>query len=69
VPVDGFTATITASVGVATARADEIEAAGLVARVDRALYAAKEAGRNRVVSAEALDAAEPAPPARVLRAG
>jgi len=35
--------------------------------VDRALYDAKEAGRNRVVSADGAEVA-PATPARVLRA-
>jgi PleD family two-component response regulator len=58
---------VTASVGVATARIDELEPAALVARVDRALYDAKEAGRNRVVSADGAEVA-PATPARVLRA-
>ena len=67
VTVEGFTASVTASVGVATARIDELEPAALVARVDRALYDAKEAGRNRVVSADGAEVA-PATPARVLRA-
>jgi diguanylate cyclase (GGDEF)-like protein len=67
VPVEGFTASVSASVGVATARPDEMEPAALVARVDRALYAAKEAGRNRVVSADA-DIATTASLARALRA-
>lgn len=67
VPVEGFTANITASVGVATARPDELEPEALVARVDRALYDAKEAGRNRVVSADGAEIA-PAAQARVLRA-
>ncbi len=67
VPVEGFTANITASVGVATARPDELEAEALVARVDRALYDAKEAGRNRVVSADGAEITPEAPP-RVMRA-
>ena len=39
---------MTVSVGVATRRADERDPEAAVERADRALYAAKRAGRNRV---------------------
>jgi len=45
---DGRKLTITASIGVASI-AEEVDAAELVARADRALYAAKNSGRNQVV--------------------
>ena len=48
---DGPAGSVTASLGVGTRR-DEEDYSGLMRRVDRALYAAKEAGRDRVVAAE-----------------
>ena len=44
--------TLTVSIGVTVAGAQETDAAALLARADAALYRAKEAGRNRVVAAE-----------------
>jgi diguanylate cyclase (GGDEF)-like protein len=41
--------TVTASIGVASAPEDELERSALIAHADRNLYAAKRAGRNRVV--------------------
>lgn len=52
VPVDGSILRVTASVGVASAAPDEIDPSTLVGRADRALYAAKNAGRNSVRAAE-----------------
>ena len=43
---------VTASLGVATFPTDGTDALSLLASADAALYAAKEAGRNRVVDAE-----------------
>lgn len=43
-------ATLTVSIGVATYPADAADAATLLARSDQALYAAKNAGRNKVVA-------------------
>ena len=42
---------VTVSIGLAVARSDAEPVAGLMLRVDRALYAAKLAGRDRVVEA------------------
>ncbi len=39
---------VTVSIGVATRAADDEDMTGILARADRALYAAKRAGRNRV---------------------
>ena len=54
-PPDG-TATVTISIGVATMRQEDT-AESIVLRADAALYAAKEAGRNRCLAAP-----ETAPP-------
>jgi len=51
---------VTASIGVAQAGPGET-GEKFVARVDRATYAAKNAGRNRTCAAEAADAADRAP--------
>lgn len=50
-PRDGVTLSVTLSVGVAALPTDAQSAATLVAAADKALYAAKEAGRNQVVCA------------------
>jgi diguanylate cyclase (GGDEF)-like protein/PAS domain S-box-containing protein len=52
---EGMSITITASFGVATLRAGET-IHDLIARADRALYVAKQTGRNRVASAPENDA-------------
>jgi len=44
---------VTISCGIATSAVGEIAAADMLERADRALYAAKRAGRNKVCSAEA----------------
>ena len=48
VQFDGHTIAITVSIGVAMLSAADTEAAQAVARADRALYEAKDAGRNVV---------------------
>ncbi len=55
---DGGRIRMTASLGVAVWPSDGKDADTLLSAVDRSLYAAKEAGRNRVVSASSLPAAE-----------
>ncbi len=58
VEVDGEPIRVTVSVGVATMDGDLMEFGALMKRADSALYAAKSAGRNRVVvSAQPLAAA------------
>jgi len=51
---------VTASFGVACYPTDALDGDGLVRMADRALYAAKRAGRNRVELAGAADGSEPA---------
>ncbi|MBM2810804.1 MAG: diguanylate cyclase [Chloroflexi bacterium] len=46
--VNGRTVPTTVSIGIASTPKDATDAMGLVARADAALYASKEAGRNRV---------------------
>ncbi|WP_432572718.1 histidine kinase N-terminal 7TM domain-containing diguanylate cyclase [Kineococcus sp. SYSU DK005] len=53
---DGARVRPTVSIGTAVHRADGEDAAGLLAAADRALYAAKAAGRDRVVAAGGLPA-------------
>jgi diguanylate cyclase (GGDEF)-like protein len=52
VPHEGRTLRVTASIGVALMAANE-QPGGLLRRLDRALYAAKQGGRDRAVMAEA----------------
>jgi len=48
IAIDGSSVHVTASFGVSEARPEDDTVDSLLARVDRALYAAKEAGRDRV---------------------
>ena len=50
--IAGLPLALTVSVGVAEARRND-SVHGLIARADEAMYLAKHAGRNRVVTAEA----------------
>jgi diguanylate cyclase (GGDEF)-like protein/PAS domain S-box-containing protein len=52
---DGVTVQIGCSVGIALRRAGEVDAAGLLARADRALYEAKRGGRSRYAVAPSSD--------------
>ncbi|PWK92687.1 GGDEF domain-containing protein [Fulvimonas soli] len=56
--IDGETMRLTVSVGVAVAAPGERDVAAVLKRADAALYAAKRAGRNRVMSADDADVAE-----------
>ena len=51
VPVSNLTIEVTLSAGVATSLEDANSSSDLVAAADKALYAAKKAGRNRIVAA------------------
>lgn len=51
--MDGHTIAITASIGVGVLAPEDREFDDMLRRADRAVYAAKHAGRNRVVMAEA----------------
>jgi diguanylate cyclase (GGDEF)-like protein len=53
---EGARIAVTASFGAAVFPADAKDPDGLLAAADRALYAAKQAGRNRVVAASTLPA-------------
>jgi diguanylate cyclase (GGDEF)-like protein len=52
IPKGDLTIEVTLSAGVACSRQDATSASDLVAAADKALYAAKKGGRNRIVSAD-----------------
>jgi len=58
---NGDTLPVTISIGVATGKAGETALDALLEQADRALYAAKADGRNRVESADGLTAEQDAP--------
>jgi diguanylate cyclase (GGDEF)-like protein len=58
IPTQGIEVQVTISAGVAVSRAGETFEQ-LYAAADRALYAAKAAGRNRVVHAHSIEAQSP----------
>jgi len=59
-PLDsGEPVRVTLSAGVATYPISACDEASLLRAADQALYAAKRAGKNRVVSADAIQAATP----------
>ena len=59
---------LTCSIGIACWRVDGITRETLIQAADKALYAAKAAGRNRVCLASKLGVAEPVRPETVLKA-
>jgi diguanylate cyclase (GGDEF)-like protein len=65
ITIPGVELPITASLGVAMLPQDAADAATLIRRADRALYTAKNNGRNRV---ESLPSAEPEAPSFALQA-
>lgn len=65
---EGSPLPVTISIGVATGIAGKAPLAELLDRADQSLYAAKKAGRNRVISADIEDPVEPAKLPEALRA-
>jgi len=57
--VDGHLLQLTVSIGVAATESCEVDVAAVLQRADAALYAAKHAGRNRVMAADPELAARP----------
>ncbi len=53
IPTSAGPLVVTVSVGVSTTRSESADAQGLLSKADQALYAAKRAGRNQVVTAQA----------------
>ena len=58
---EGARLQVTVSLGVAVWPDDARDDEGLIAAADRALYAAKQGGRNRVVTASSLPPADSSP--------
>jgi diguanylate cyclase (GGDEF)-like protein len=52
---------VTISIGVTTAKAEEVDASTLIRRADRGLYISKESGRNRVTYCEEAGSVDPEP--------